>query len=592
MPRRFLVQTDFDAIDGMSPVMRKMNRGFGRFATNITDKNSLIGRSFGNVNRIINRGLAVGMIALAGATALAAVEYIKLDQTIVGANARFKDTVLGSEQATENLTLLSKAAREVGKTTQFTAVQAAQGLNFYAKAGFTTVEAMEVLADTVDLATVAQSDFNRTADISSDLLGALGKNVQDSATKIQNLKDINRALGITANAANVDLEDMFETLKIAGPIATAAGEGMHELFAITGALGSAGIKGSLAATALKNSYIRLAAPTDAVTAALTKLGLQQSDFIDQSGAMKSMVTIMGMIGKASEGLGKADQLAAFSEIFGKRAVAGATNLSKSLAEVESIMQRLESETNLKSLADEIRKGLGNQILILKSGVLELGLQFIEAFQKDGRGALQGMIEAVQNLDIQPIINFTKSVVEVLKFVGSNWELLLAFAGGIKAVGIAIAAVELATSLFGLTLAASPVGAFIVTVGLLTTAIILLITKWDELETMFANSKIGKILASGGGGAFSEGFEEARRQRLSERQAANRANDPRFQRLSERQAETLGTPETPTPFSGAGENTNGTLDININNNAGDNAEITQSGTVPTGTKLNFTPSFSF
>ena len=126
--------------------------------------------------------------------------------------------------------------------------------------------------------TVAEADFNRTADISSDLLGALGKNADDSATKIQNLKDINRALGITANSANVDLEDLFETLKVAGPIATAAGEGMHELFAITGALGGAGIKGSMGATALKNAYIRLAAPTTKVSEALEKLKLSQKDF--------------------------------------------------------------------------------------------------------------------------------------------------------------------------------------------------------------------------------------------------------------------------------------------------------------------------
>ena len=107
MPRRFIVQTDFKANDNLSPAMQKMNRGFGKFASGLADKNSMIGRSFGNVNRIINRGLAVGMLALAGATALAAVEYVKLDQTIVGANARFKDTILGSEQATKNLDILS-----------------------------------------------------------------------------------------------------------------------------------------------------------------------------------------------------------------------------------------------------------------------------------------------------------------------------------------------------------------------------------------------------------------------------------------------------------------------------------------------------
>lgn len=589
MAKRFLVQTDYKANDQTTSVQRRMNRGFSRFASNITDKNTAIGRSFGSLNKTINRAVAIGMVALAAGAGLAAREYVKLDQTLIGANARFKDTVLGTQQAEQNLLLLNDAARSVGKTTQFTAVQAAAGLNFFAKAGFTSAEAMAVLEDQVNLATVAETDFNRAADISSDLLGALGKNVQDSAQKIKNLKDINRALGLTANAANVDLEDMFETLKIAGPIATAAGEGMHELFAITGALGSAGIKGSLAATALKNAYIRLAAPTDKVTDALTELGLKQADFIDQSGKMKSMVTIMDMIGKASAGLGQTEQLAAFAEIFGLRAVAGATNLSKSLSEVQNIMQRLESETVLKDLADEIRKGLGNQVLILKSGLLELGLQFIQAFEKDGRGALAGLIEFVQGFNVDPLINFAKKIAEVFKFIADNWEILLSFAGGIKAVALAVGAVNIATKLFGLTLAASPVGAFIVTVGLLTTAIILLITKWDELETMFANSKIGKILEKGGGGPFSEGFEEARRQRLAERQAAASETDPRRARLAERQ--NIGTPDTPTPAPGIGTNPfNSTIDVNFNDKP-DNVDVSGNNT-PSGVNVNIRPAVSF
>ena len=98
MPKRFIVRTDFKANDNLSPAMKKMSRGFGKFASGLADKNSMIGRSFGNVNRVINRGLAVGMLALAASTGIAAAEYVKLDQVIVGANARFKDTVLGSKQ--------------------------------------------------------------------------------------------------------------------------------------------------------------------------------------------------------------------------------------------------------------------------------------------------------------------------------------------------------------------------------------------------------------------------------------------------------------------------------------------------------------
>jgi TP901 family phage tail tape measure protein len=484
MGRRFIIQTDYKS-DG-SQVLKtqsKMSRSFSRLATNMADKNSMISRSFGKVNQSINRVAMVGLVALIGAFGLAANEFIKFDQTITGANARFKDTVLGSQQAVTNLALLKKEARAVAATSQFLGTETAAGLNFYAKAGFTTTEAMAVLADTIDLATVAEADFNRTADISSDLLGALGKNVQDSAKKIENLKDINRALGLTANSANVDLEDLFETLKVAAPIATAAGEGMHELFAITGALGGAGIKGSMGATALKNAYIRLAAPTDKVTAALDRLGLSQKDFVTADGDMKSMVNIMKQLGDASKDLGNADQLGIFSEIFGKNAVAGAVNLSKSLSEIEFIMAKLESATALKDLADEIRTGLGMQIEILKSGLLELGFQFVETFEKDGRGALEEMIKSVQSFDIQPIVEISKVFVSFIKFIAKNWKTLVIFAAGIKAVGIAMGILTIATQFFGVALAATPVGMIITAVFLFGAALAFLWTHIDEVNTV-------------------------------------------------------------------------------------------------------------
>ncbi len=436
-----------------------------------------------NIKRNLVQGMKtaafVGAAAIGAGLAIATKEFVNFDQAIVGAGARFSASA-------DEMIQLKKAARDVGAATQFTAVQAAQGLNFYAKAGFTAAEAMGVLGDTVDLATVAQMDFERVADISSDLLGSLGKNSTDSATKISNLKEINRALGITANAANVDLEDMFETLKTAAPIATAAGEGMNELFAITGALGSAGIKGSLAATALKNAYIRLAAPTKEVNTALTEVGLKQKDFVDKSGKMKSMVDIMGMLGDKTKGLAQVDQVRIFSEIFGLRAVAGATNLSKSLSEVDIIMQKLKGEQTLKDIADRIRTGLGMQIEILKSSLLELGFRFVEAFEDDGRSALESITKAVQKFDVKPLIKNVKSLVG---FLQGLWNVLSFLApviiGVVSAMAIykvAMMAAALVSQLFGISVKAAlgPIGWIAIGIGALIAVIVALVTNWDKV----------------------------------------------------------------------------------------------------------------
>jgi len=57
-----------------------------------------------------------------------------------------------------------------------------------------------------------------------------------------------------------------------------------------------------------------------------------------------------------------------------------------------------------------------------------------------------------------------------------------------------------------------------------------------------------------------------------------------------QGYSLGPANTPTPKTPEGAGGNGSIDININNQAGDNADIKQSRNMPIGTNVNFKPVF--
>ena len=415
----YTVKTAFTARDKITGAFRAMGRGAGVFENKAVKSFRNVGRAGSRVGsimkgiigaQIITRG--IGMLTQGIRTA--ATEFIAFDQTIVGATARFKDLTIGTIETAETMELLKRTARDVGAVTQFTATEAAAGLNFFARAGFTSTEAMAALKTQVDLATVAELDLARTSDITSDLLGALGLNAANSATKIKNLEELSNSLGLAANMANVTLEDMFETLKIAAPIATAAGEKMNPLIAITAALGSAGIKGSMGATAIKNAYLNLATNAPKVEKALAGIGLEQANFVNQIDGSLDMVKAMQLIGDATKGLGKVEQLAVFEQIFGKRAVAGATNISKSLSEIELITRVLEGDKRISKIADEIRRGLGMQIKILKSSMIELGFKFIQAFEERGAKALSFLITAVQNFNVQPIIDGIEFVIKIFQ----------------------------------------------------------------------------------------------------------------------------------------------------------------------------------
>ena len=234
---KFALSGEISLGDRFSRPLKRAGAAYSRFSRNIQDKNHMMGRSFRRLDRGLNktlrRGATIGLASLTIGLGIAAREFVHFDQAIVNASAKFKDLEIGTKRYAETQDLLRKKAREVGDTTHFTAKQAAEGLNFYAKAGFKSAEAMAVLKDTVDLATVAEMDLNRTADISSDLLASLGLNAENSAKKIKNLAFLNRSLGLAVNMANVNLEDMFETLKLAGPIAADIGATTNEIIAMT-----------------------------------------------------------------------------------------------------------------------------------------------------------------------------------------------------------------------------------------------------------------------------------------------------------------------------------------------------------------------
>lgn len=496
------VTTIFKSKDQTSQAFKKMSKRadmFGEASARAFKRANLGATSFKSVAKGILAAGAVqkGLGAIEAGVAAAGAGFVDFDDSITAATARFKDVQSGASNAADVMQQLRKTARATGADTQFTAAQMGQGLDFFARAGFKSAEAMAVLRSQVDLSTATGEEFARVADISSDLLGAMGMNSDDSATKIANLKNMNNLLAVAVNSANVTMEDLFETLKIAGPIATAAGESQETLIAMTAALGSAGIKGSMGATALKNAYIRLLDTTPEVDKALAKIGLSTESFVDKSGKMKTMVDIMKLLGKSTEKLGQAEQLKFFSMVFGKQAVAGATNLSKSLGEVDKIMTAMQDKNAMKKIADQMRTSLGPRIDILKSGLMELAFKVFTAFESRGKSALGTITTAVQDFNPQPIIDGLEKTIsivsDVIDFFKKTKEALSPFSGAIMtlvgafyAYNTAIKIVAAGQAILNAVMLANPIGLIVAGVAALAAGAVFLYQNWDKVVETFKN----------------------------------------------------------------------------------------------------------
>ena len=493
MALSFSVFNKFKAIDGVTAPVRKMTKNVGRFGKTAVKAFRRSDRQAKKLNKtlkgiLVGGGILAGVALLTGGIKSVTTQFVEFDDAIIAAGARFTDIGPDVDDFTDRIKGIKKAAREAGATTEFTAAQSAKAIDFMARAGFTSIEAIGGLVSMINLATASGEDFNRVADISSDLLGAFGLNVDDSAQKIKNLGRMNDVLVKAVNSANVTVESLFDTMKKVAPVATGLlGASLEEITALTMALGSSGIKGSDAMTALKNVYLRLAAPASKANKVLKALNISLDD---GTGNARKMTDFMEELGEKTEGLGRIKRAAIFDILFGKFAIAGAKNLQDNIKNIKKFEKSLRSAggTSQKT-ADLMRTSLGNRLKTLNSAFVEFGFRILENFRGKGVDALTAFTEAIRDVDVKPIIDGLKIVISVASIFFKILKTIVNFFGVDFIVGtsLAIAAlIGLKLAVMGVTaaMAINPFGLAIIALAAIVLGIRAVIKDWKFLKMDF------------------------------------------------------------------------------------------------------------
>jgi TP901 family phage tail tape measure protein len=350
-------------------------------------------------------------------------QFADLDSAVTSAAAKFPESIKRGTAAFEEL---RTAARAVGAETQFTAAEAAEGLDFLAMAGFNAQQSIAALPALAELATAANMDLARSSDIASDALGAFGLMVDDPQQLATNLQRVNDVFAETVTTSNTTMETLFETMKESGPALTAAGANIETFAALTGKLGSAGIKGSKAGTTLKNMFLRLAAPVGKAADLMEELGVKTID--DTTGNMRDMIDILDDINKATADMGTGQRAAALDVIFSKRAISGASVLLD--AGADSLRKYREQMDNARGsssqMASEMRKSLTNQLKILKSTIAEKAIDITDRLLggTDPAKVIGKIGDAIRGLDIQAaqdnLTAFGQTVQPIVTALGSTF----------------------------------------------------------------------------------------------------------------------------------------------------------------------------
>jgi len=354
---------------------------------------------------------------------------------------------------------MTELAKKLGAETQFSASQAADAMGFLGMAGLSVDQIMKAMPKTLQLAAAGTLSMAEAADISTNIMSALGLQVED-------LGRINDVFALTAASANTNVLELAEAFRPVASMAPLLGVDLEQLASMLGAMANAGEKGSLAGTLLRNALMAISTPSEAAMIAFQKLGININDFMDKSTGKVTNVT--GLVKALQNAGASAGDL---KNIFGERGMRAIGLMMRDGGKgVDDLHTKLlKANGAAEKMALTMMKGLPGAIELLSS-------------------AWEGLLLSISDTGFGSIIeNFIRALADFISWLSMShpWVLkIITVIGSLIAImGVLVTAIGAVTFALGI-LAANPIvliiAAIIVAVVALVGAFYYLYKNWDSI----------------------------------------------------------------------------------------------------------------
>lgn len=296
-----------------------------------------------------------------------------------------------SQASGSDMQRLTALAKKMGETTQFTAEEAGQGLEYMASAGWTTQQMLDGLPGVMYLAAASGEDLALSSEIVTGALTAFGKGA-DEAVRFADV------LAEAAAASNTDVAGLGGTLEYVAPVAGALKYSYEDVAIAAGLMANANIKGEKAGTALRATLTNLAKPTNQMQGYMDALSLSLTD------SNGKILSLRELLGDAREGFSKLSEAQKAEYAAG---IAGKEGMSALLAIVnasqEDFNKLAEAIDHSTGAAQEMSKvrldNLKGDLTILSSAAEGLGIEAYGGFSEELRELTQGATEGIEDLTV-------------------------------------------------------------------------------------------------------------------------------------------------------------------------------------------------
>ena len=316
------------------------------------------------------------------------------------------------QDAAKEMTLLTDTAKELGATTAFSATQASNAFIEMGKLGLNTAQIISASQPVLNLAAATGEDMAKSAETMASALGQFNLDASESAR----VSDVMAKSFVTSA---LDLTKFSESMKAAGPVASATNVSIEETTAALGVLSNAAISGSAAGTAMKNILIQLADEGGKVGQTLQTAATQVDEFVKRGVLTQEVADRIKEVGIQNASMTdklkllKATGMTATDTFdkFGRIAGTAAINLIKNADAIETMDQSLQSANgSAKEMAEKRLDSIQGQTKLLDSALEGLGLQLFDTFSDAKKEGIKDTTSLIGELS-----KFVERNKESLKF---------------------------------------------------------------------------------------------------------------------------------------------------------------------------------
>lgn len=349
---------------------------------NASSSTSKIGGAFKAVGKVAKTAMVAGSAA--------AVAFTK---TSIDAGMSF-DSAMSQVAATMGTTVdkignIKAKAEEMGRTTKYTATEAAEGMNILAQAGLSADEQISGIGTVLNLASAGAMSLEESASYTAGEVKGFG----DSMSNASYYADL---MAKGATLANTDVRGLGEAFSGSAATAKNYGQAADSVTLSLLRLAEQNVTGSEASTALNRAMADLYTPTDDASKALDQLGVSA---YKSNGEAKDFNDLVDELNGSLQGMTAEQKNNALATIFTTQGLQAFNKMTASSdATVQKFWKGIQDSSG--SAAQQAATQLDNlqgDITLLSSATEGLQLAFYNTFSGTIRGAIKGITSEVSGL---------------------------------------------------------------------------------------------------------------------------------------------------------------------------------------------------